>query len=73
MITFPKYHNIRAKTLRFMSVNHFCSYTDNHVFNVPIGGKIPDVDHVFEDDVQWTKGRAVSTLHYTGECGCTSP
>lgn len=56
-----------------MSVNIFCSYTDNHVYNVPIGGKIADVDHMFEDDAQWTKGHAVSTLHYTGECGCTSP
>lgn len=47
----------------------FCSYMDNQVFDVPIGGKVPDVDHMFEDDVQWTKGRAVSTLHHTGECG----
>lgn len=41
--------------------------------NIPIGGKIPDVDHMFEDDVRWTKGRAVSTLHHTGECGGSSP
>ncbi|XP_003973560.2 netrin-4 [Takifugu rubripes] len=46
------------------------SYSDNHVVNVPIGGKVPDVDHTFEDDVQWTKGRAVSTLHHTGKCSC---
>lgn len=55
------------ETARFMSVNHFCSYRDNQVFNIPIGGKVPDLDHTLEDDVQWTKGRAVSTLHHTGE------
>lgn len=60
--------NTRAKSLRF---NHFRSYTDNRVFNVPIGGKIPDVDQMFEDDEQWTQGRAVSTLHYTGRRGYT--
>lgn len=63
----------RTKTVRFMLVRHFCSYRDNHVINIPIGGKVPDVDHAFEDDVQWTKGRAVSTLHHTGERRCTSP
>lgn len=73
LITFRKNINIMAKTLRFMSVNHLCSYPDNHVFNIPIGGKIPDVDQTFEDHAQWTKGRAVSTLQHTGECGGSSP
>eukprot|EP00064_Thunnus_orientalis_P013878 superscaffoldBa00002324_g13919 len=43
------------------------SYSNNQVFNVPIGGKIPDLDHMFttEEDVQWSKELAVSALHYT--------
>lgn len=47
-----------------------CSYSNNQVFNVPIGGKIPDLDHMFtiEEEVQWSKELAVSALHYTGEC-----
>lgn len=41
------------------------------MFNVPIGGKIPDLSHMFtiEEEAQWTKGHAVSAVHYTGECG----
>ncbi|XP_069569294.1 netrin-4 [Brachyistius frenatus] len=48
------------------------SYTDNQVLNVPIGGKIPDLDHMFtiEEEVQWSKELAVSALHYTGKCNC---
>uniref|UniRef100_A0A7N8Y747 Si:dkey-202e22.2 n=1 Tax=Mastacembelus armatus TaxID=205130 RepID=A0A7N8Y747_9TELE len=48
------------------------SYTKNQVFNVPIGGKIPDLDHMFsvEEDMQWSKELAVSALHYTGKCSC---
>lgn len=65
----PKISTLGPKLPRFTSLNHLCSSTDNRVFNIPVGGKIPD--HMFEDDVQWTKGRAVSTLHHTGECGCT--
>lgn len=40
------------------------------MFNVPVGGKIPDLDHMFtiEEEVQWSKELAVSALHYTGEC-----
>lgn len=36
---------------------------------MPIGGKIPDLDHMFtlEEEVQWSKELAVSALHYTGE------
>ncbi|XP_039654807.1 netrin-4 isoform X2 [Perca fluviatilis] len=43
------------------------SYSNNQVFNVPIGGKIPDLDHMFtvEEEVQWSKELAVSALHYT--------
>lgn len=49
------------------------SYTNNQVLNVPIGGKIPDMDHMFstEDDIQWSKELAVSALHYTGDFICT--
>ncbi|XP_040890182.1 netrin-4 [Toxotes jaculatrix] len=43
------------------------SYTNNQVFNVPIGGKIPDLD---EEEVQWSKELAVSAMHYTGKCSC---
>ncbi|XP_034068251.1 netrin-4 isoform X1 [Gymnodraco acuticeps] len=48
------------------------SYSNNQVFNVPIGGKIPDLDHMFtlEEEVQWSKELAVSALHYTGKCSC---
>ncbi|KAM7423282.1 hypothetical protein PAMA_011029 [Pampus argenteus] len=48
------------------------SYSNNQVFNVPVGGKIPDLDHMFtiEDEVQWSKELAVSALHYTGKCSC---
>ncbi|XP_041835663.1 netrin-4 isoform X2 [Melanotaenia boesemani] len=48
------------------------SYTNNQVLNVPIGGKIPDVDHLstIEEEVQWSKELAVSALHYTGKCKC---
>lgn len=48
---------------------YFCSYSHNHVFDVPIGGKIPDLDHIFPTggELQWSKELAVSALHYTGE------
>lgn len=48
---------------------YFCSYSNNHVFDVPIGGKIPDLDHIFPNggELQWSKELAVSALHYTGE------
>ncbi|KAG7493179.1 netrin-4-like isoform X1 [Solea senegalensis] len=49
----------------------FDSYLDNQVFNVPIGGKIPDRDYLLPlEDVQWSKELAVSALHYTGKCSC---
>ncbi|XP_074535558.1 netrin-4 [Halichoeres trimaculatus] len=48
------------------------SYFNNQVFNVPIGGKVPELDHMFttEEEVQWPKELAVSALHYTGKCSC---
>uniref|UniRef100_A0A3Q2NZH0 Netrin-1 n=1 Tax=Fundulus heteroclitus TaxID=8078 RepID=A0A3Q2NZH0_FUNHE len=48
------------------------SYPNNHVLNVPIGGKIPDVDHIFTagGEVSWSKELPVSALHYTGKCRC---
>ncbi|XP_029357846.1 netrin-4 [Echeneis naucrates] len=48
------------------------SYTNNQVFSVPVGGKIPDPEHMFpiEEEVQWSKELAVSALHYTGKCSC---
>ncbi|XP_034548707.1 netrin-4 [Notolabrus celidotus] len=48
------------------------SYSNNQVFNVPIGGKIPELDHMFtvEEEAQWSKELAVSALHYTGKCSC---
>ncbi|XP_037831446.1 netrin-4 isoform X2 [Kryptolebias marmoratus] len=48
------------------------SYSDNHVLNVPIGGKVPDVDLLFppEEEVPWSKELPVSAQHNTGKCGC---
>ncbi|KAJ7998999.1 hypothetical protein DPEC_G00210830 [Dallia pectoralis] len=48
------------------------SYTNNQVFSIPIGGKIPDMDHVLtnEGEAVWSKELAVSALHYTGKCRC---
>lgn len=53
---------------------YFCSYSNNHVFDVPIGGKIPDLDHIFPtgSELQWSKELAVSALHYTGESSSSS-
>uniref|UniRef100_A0A3Q3IMK7 Netrin-1 n=1 Tax=Monopterus albus TaxID=43700 RepID=A0A3Q3IMK7_MONAL len=54
---------------------HSCDPTSglclDQVFNVPSGGKIPDLDHMFpaEEEVQWSKELAVSALHYT-KCSC---
>lgn len=50
-------------------MNHFYSNSNNHVFNVPIGGKIPDLDDTFGiEEAQWSKGLTLSALHYRGEC-----
>ncbi|KAL6111884.1 uncharacterized protein ACO6RY_08764 [Pungitius sinensis] len=48
------------------------SYSNNQVLNVPIGGRIPDLDHMvtIEEGVQWSKELAVSAMHYTGKCNC---
>ncbi|KAM7006060.1 netrin-4 [Tautogolabrus adspersus] len=48
------------------------SYSNNQVFNVPIGGKVPALDHILtiEEEGQWSKDQAVSALHYTGKCSC---
>lgn len=45
-----------------------CSYIKNQVLHIPIGGKIPDMDHMSttEEEVQRSKELAVSALHYTG-------
>lgn len=39
------------------------------MFNVPIGGKIPDMDQVFtvEQSLQLSKELAASAVRYTGE------
>ncbi|KAL6464353.1 hypothetical protein MHYP_G00266700 [Metynnis hypsauchen] len=41
-------------------------------YNVPIGGKIPDLTHFrpHEEDKVWSKELAVSALYYTGKCSC---
>ncbi|KAG9260638.1 netrin-4-like [Astyanax mexicanus] len=41
-------------------------------YNVPIGGKIPDLTHFWphEEDKVWSKELAVSALYYTGKCNC---
>ncbi|KAJ3603337.1 hypothetical protein NHX12_031079 [Muraenolepis orangiensis] len=48
------------------------SYADNQVVNVPVGGRIPDLEHMFthEGEALWPKELAVSALHYTGKCTC---
>ncbi|XP_029006855.1 netrin-4 [Betta splendens] len=47
------------------------SYTNNQVFNVPIGGKVPDLDMFpVEENVKWSKELAISSQHYTGQCSC---
>ncbi|XP_062312522.1 netrin-4 [Osmerus eperlanus] len=48
------------------------SFRNNQVFNVPIGGKIPDVDILTtnEGKALWPKELAISALHYTGKCSC---
>ncbi|XP_029991051.1 netrin-4 [Sphaeramia orbicularis] len=77
----PGYWGFGEQGCRACSCPHSCdpttgqcqdSYTNNQVFNVPIGGKIPDLDHMFplEEEVPWSKELAVSALHYTGKCSC---
>ncbi|KAM6979441.1 netrin-4 [Aplochiton taeniatus] len=53
-------------------IESFGSYASNQVYHVPIGGKIPDLDHMFanEGEAVWSKELAVSTLRYTGKCSC---
>ncbi|XP_015253728.1 PREDICTED: netrin-4-like [Cyprinodon variegatus] len=48
------------------------SFPNNYVVNVPIGGKIPDVDQMFtaEKEVSWSKELEVSASHNTGKCRC---
>lgn len=48
------------------------SYSTNHVFNVPIGGQIPDLDQVFtmEQGLPLSKELAASAVRYTGKCSC---
>ncbi|CAJ1051391.1 netrin-4 isoform X1 [Xyrichtys novacula] len=46
------------------------SYYNNQVFNVPFGGKIPELDQQFTIEEEWSKELAVSALHYTGKCSC---
>ncbi|CAL8340214.1 unnamed protein product [Lota lota] len=48
------------------------SYADNQIVNVPIGGRIPDLEHMFthEGEAVWPKELAVSALHSTGKCTC---
>ncbi|XP_042589819.1 netrin-4-like [Cyprinus carpio] len=42
------------------------------LYNVPIGGKIPELSHFKpqEDERVWPKELAVSALYYTGKCSC---
>ncbi|KAM8915860.1 netrin-4 [Spinachia spinachia] len=46
-------------------------YSNNQVFNVPFGGKIPGLDHVVTtEEERWSKELAVSAMRYTGKCNC---
>ncbi|XP_056590751.1 netrin-4 isoform X1 [Triplophysa dalaica] len=42
------------------------------LYNVPIGGKIPELSHFKpqEDERVWPKELAVSALYFTGKCSC---
>ncbi|XP_016089009.1 netrin-4-like isoform X1 [Sinocyclocheilus grahami] len=42
------------------------------LYNVPIGGKIPELSHFKpqEDERAWPKELAISALYYTGKCSC---
>lgn len=48
---------------------HFYSYTNKQMLNVPIGGKIPDLDHFLptEEEAHLSQELTVSALHYTGD------
>ncbi|KAL7843675.1 hypothetical protein AOLI_G00251870 [Acnodon oligacanthus] len=48
------------------------SKANGEFYNVPIGGKIPDLTHFrpHEEDKVWSKELAVSALYYTGKCSC---
>nr|XP_012772870.2 netrin-4 [Maylandia zebra] len=48
------------------------SYTNKQMLNVPIGGKIPDLDHFLptEEEAHLSQELTVSALHYTGKCSC---
>ncbi|XP_029288398.1 netrin-4 [Cottoperca gobio] len=76
----PGYWGFGAEGCKLCTCPHSCdpttgqcldSYSNNLVYNVPIGGKIPDLDHMFTiEEAQWSKELAVSALHYTGKCSC---
>ncbi|KAJ8395761.1 hypothetical protein AAFF_G00029980 [Aldrovandia affinis] len=42
------------------------------IFNIPVGGKIPDIAHSLtnENERVWSEELAVSALHYAGKCSC---
>ncbi|XP_066529310.1 netrin-4 isoform X2 [Hoplias malabaricus] len=48
------------------------SKVNGEFYNVPIGGKVPDLTHFLphDEDKAWSKELAVSALHYTGKCSC---
>ncbi|XP_030634235.1 netrin-4 [Chanos chanos] len=46
------------------------SKPSDKLYNVPIGGKIPELTHSIDDDRVWSKELAVSALYYTGKCSC---
>ncbi|XP_061544729.1 netrin-4 [Phycodurus eques] len=48
------------------------SHSNNQLFNIPIGGKVPTLDSQFfmDEGTQWPKEQAVSVLHSSGKCSC---
>ncbi|XP_049588800.1 netrin-4 isoform X1 [Syngnathus scovelli] len=48
------------------------SHSNNQLFNIPIGGKIPALDSPLsmDEEAQWPKEQAVSVLHSSGKCIC---
>ncbi|XP_054640460.1 netrin-4 [Dunckerocampus dactyliophorus] len=78
----PGYWSFGDEGCRACACPHNCNPTtgqclhsnsNNQVFNIPIGGRIPSLDaHFFmdEEEAHWPKEQAVSALHSTGKCIC---
>ncbi|XP_060766627.1 netrin-4 isoform X2 [Neoarius graeffei] len=52
--------------------NCFESKTSGEFYNIPLGGKIPDLAHFHphEENKSWSNELTLSALYYTGKCTC---